>query len=163
MNLKKNIKKLSNNKELEAKCFLTTYKDAEKYSKTTTLVLTRDNTFYIDMFLHNNTVELLENIHIDFLGNDELIIKIQSSDNDFNMYPYTDRFVRIKGEVLNSRHVHRIPTLIIWFLLNPADNSKQPPSAVQRNTCRTSYALQLLLCLRCLLRCRCCMDIQLPL
>ena len=117
MNLKKNIKKFSNNKELEVKCFLTTYKDAEKYSETTTLVLTRDNTFYIDMFLHNNTVELLENIHIDFLGNDELIIKIQSSDNDFNIYPYTDRFVRIKGEVLNSRHVHRIPTLIINYEL----------------------------------------------
>ena len=118
MSLKKNINKaVDNHKELGVKCFLTTYKDAEKYSETTTLVLTRDNTFYIDMFLHNNTVELLKNIHIDFLSNDEVIIKIHSSDNDFNMYPYTDRFVRIKGEVLNSRHIHRIPTFTINYEL----------------------------------------------
>ncbi len=116
MNFKKSINKaVDDHKELGIKHFLTTYKNAEKYNETNTLVLTRDNTFYIDMFLHNNTAETLKNIHIGFLNNNEMIIKIRSSDNDFNMYPYTDRFIRIKGEVLNSRHIHRIPIFIINY------------------------------------------------
>lgn len=107
----------TNHEDFTIEYYLTSYKNSEKYTKTDKLILKRDNCFYIDLFLHNNSIKTIKNIIISINSSSHFGIKIISDclNKHFEIQPFTDKFIQIECEVLNNHHVQSIPVIEIEY------------------------------------------------
>ena len=110
--------------ELTIEYYLTSYKNTEKYKEIDNLILKRDNYFYIDIFLHNNSPKSINDIYIVYETDQNVKINIGEIDKKFNLLPFSDRFIQVKGEILNNRHAHRIPSITIGYTISNQTKKK---------------------------------------
>lgn len=98
--------------------FISEFEDSDKYSDDLSIVLHRDNNFYIDIFIKNRSSSTFNDVTISFNDSKYLIMHIKEIDKSFQLYAHNDRVVQIKCEVLNCKSKHRIPSFIIKYYIN---------------------------------------------
>ena len=105
--------------------YLTQYKNTEKYTATKNLILKRDNYFFIDIFLQNNSSKPIKITNISYGLNHGIKLSVSESDKQFEMQPFTNKFLQISGEILDSRNIQRIPCITVEYIDSRQKNKKQ--------------------------------------
>ena len=112
---KKAPKQAYENDGLTVTDYITAYEHADRYEKTDTVVLHRDNFFYIDLFLSNRSEYDFSDICFTWKRSEHINLVVKAVDSSIKLSAFNDRFVQIKGEVLNSKSVQRIPRINISY------------------------------------------------
>lgn len=103
------------NVPLTAVAKLTKYENTENYEETDVITLNRDTIFYIDIYVKNLSSTTIKNIHIDIPKCITALFYAKQFDTDFQLAPYCERVLRIKGNILNCNQSLVIPPIDITF------------------------------------------------
>ena len=104
--------------------YLTQYKNAEKYTITKNIILKRDNYFFIDFFLHNNSPNSVKITNISYSLNHGIKLSVNEADKQFEIQPFTDKYLQIRGEIIDSRHIQQIPCITVEYINLSLKNTK---------------------------------------
>ena len=102
-------------KDLIVSYYVSKYESSDKYEVQKTIVLRRDTFFYIDIFLKNHSNNNYSDITFSWKESNQIELTIKEIDNHIALSPYNDRVIQIKGETLNFKSKHRIPTINISY------------------------------------------------
>lgn len=118
------VKDTVGNEEPLVTAYISEFEDSDKYSDELSIVLHRDNYFYIDVFIKNRSSSTFDDVALSFNESKHLSMHIKEMDKSFQLYPHNDRVIQIKCEVLNCKNKYKIPTLVIKYSIRGKRESK---------------------------------------
>lgn len=103
------------NVSLTAIAKLTKYENSEFYEETDTIVLGRDTTFYIDIYIKNMSNKMIKNIRCNIGTCNNAIFYTKEFNVDFHLAPYCERVLQVKAKVIDCKQTFTIPPIKIDY------------------------------------------------
>lgn len=94
---------------------LTKYENPEFYENGDTIILNRDTIFYIDIYIKNQSSNIVKSIHCNIPKCNNVIFYTNKFDTDFQLAPYCERVLQIKAKVLDCKQIIMIPPINISY------------------------------------------------
>lgn len=110
--------------KVETKFLLTTYKNDSSFSNMNKkdVILNRDNIFYLNLLVRNNTCEYIHNMNI--FSNVSTALKCIPEKSSIDIAPYCCLIIQFKYELLNMHQKVKIPNVIINYYLEAKFENK---------------------------------------
>ena len=103
---------------LSVRTILSEYNIPNKFNKKIDLTLTMGNSFFIYIYLKNNTNSFITDIKIDIEKSIYFQIYIREKDKCFTLNPYCDWEIKLKVSTLNNKDEINLPKIFIHYVIN---------------------------------------------